>query len=76
MRSPRRRSSNKLFTASPRHGQRSSRKAIFDGTLDITSDNTPDRDYGMLLERAYGKGAHGLQKGLASPTGFEPVFQP
>jgi site-specific DNA recombinase len=36
-------------------------------TSGITAEDTVDADYGRLLERAY-------VKGLASPTGFEPVF--
>jgi len=38
-----------------------------EGTEHIGAADTHDQDYGLLLERAYGKG-------LASPTGFEPVF--
>ena len=40
-----------------------------DGTEDIRADETPDRDYGALLDRVSGKG-------VTSPTGFEPVFWP
>ena len=35
----------------------------------LTPGDTGDQDYGELLERVCGKG-------LASPTGFEPVFWP
>jgi hypothetical protein len=35
----------------------------------IMPEDTCERDYGMLLERVYGKR-------IASPTGFEPVFWP
>ena len=34
-----------------------------------------DVDYGALLERAYSSGKNNVE-GVASPTGFEPVFWP
>ena len=40
------------------------------GKEHLTPEDTFDGDYGRLLERAYDG------KGLASPTGFEPVSQP
>ena len=39
------------------------------GTQGITAEDTGEADYGRLLERAYAKG-------MASPPGFEPGFQP
>ena len=39
------------------------------GTEDIGPEDTFDGDYGRLLERVY-------VKGMASPPGFEPGFQP
>ena len=38
-----------------------------EGREHIQPEDTDDADYGLLLHRAYAKG-------LASPTGFEPVF--
>ena len=39
------------------------------GLEHIAPEDMPDYDYGLLLERAYALV-------VASPTGFEPVFQP
>lgn len=38
-----------------------------EGRAHIQPEDTDEADYGLLLNRAYAKG-------LASPTGFEPVF--
>jgi hypothetical protein len=60
---------DKLFTgiASPRP------KSLVDGDQrgceNIGPEDTADGDYGRLLERAH-------VKGVASPPGFEPGFQP
>ena len=43
-------------------------------TEGIGPEDTLDCEYSRLLERAYSVGNH--VKGLASPTGFEPVFWP
>ena len=57
---------DKLFT-----GVATPRPAVVDkrGWEDMSPEDTFDGDYGRLLDRVYGKG-------LASPTGFEPVFWP
>ncbi len=44
-------------------------KGDLTGTENIRPEDTFDRDYGRLLDQFYGKG-------VASPTGFEPVFWP
>jgi site-specific DNA recombinase len=49
------------------------------GTEDIGPEDTFDGDYGRLLDRAYAMTISGSQeyvKGVASPPGFEPGFQP
>lgn len=45
------------------------------GAEGITIEDTFERDYARLLERAYSVVAKG-RLGLASPPGFEPGFQP
>ena len=44
------------------------------GTEDIGPEDTFDGDYGRLLDRAYTQVF--ARKGVASPQGFEPWFQP
>ena len=40
----------------------------------LRPEDTRDADYGRILERAYAASTTNDAKGLASPTGFEPVF--
>jgi site-specific DNA recombinase len=52
-----------------------------EGTEDIGVEDTFDGDYGRLLDRAFAlisddRGMENNVKGVASPPGFEPGFQP